>query len=302
MKKRNGFTLVELLAVIVILALIALIATPIILNIINDAKKSSIKQSAIGYVDAVEKTILEKKTNTDVDYDGKYTIKKDQITKESETASLLPILDLIQLNVNVKGELPTKGNLEIEKSNVISGEFYYNNYLVTLSNDKYKIQVLSNSSSTDTSALETEINNLKAELDAEKKKGATITLSFSGSTALSCNSSNNNFEGLTQSSKTSDSDDIFTYSNGGVVINKTGYYSVSTYAYLNGTGWLNIGIAKNSFVFSMQSFNYASNAGPGSNVSFIAKFQKGDVINQSYWCDNSYTIKYANLGVTYLHS
>lgn len=302
MKKRNGFTLVELLAVIVILALIALIATPIILNIINDTKKSSIKQSAIGYVDAVEKTILEKKTNTDVDYDGKYTIKKDQITKESETASLLPILDLIQLNVNVKGELPTKGNLEIEKSNVISGEFYYNNYLVTLSNDKYKIQVLSNSSSTDTSALETEINNLKAELDAEKKKGATITLSFSGSTALSCNSSNNNFEGLTQSSKTSDSDDIFTYSNGGVVINKTGYYSVSTYAYLNGTGWLNIGIAKNSSVFSMQSFNYASNAGPGSNVSFIAKFQKGDVINQSYWCDNSYTIKYANLGVTYLHS
>lgn len=300
--KKDGFTLVELLAVVVILAVVALIAIPIILNVINDAKKSSIKQSAIGYVDAVEKTILEKKTNTDVDYDGKYTIKKDQITKESETASLLPILDLIQLNVNVKGELPTKGNLEIEKSNVISGEFYYNNYLVTLSNDKYKIQVLSNSSSTDTSALETEINNLKAELDAEKKKGATITLSFSGSTALSCNSSNNNFEGLTQSSKTSDSDDIFTYSNGGVVINKTGYYSVSTYAYLNGTGWLNIGIAKNSSVFSMQSFNYASNAGPGSNVSFIAKFQKGDVINQSYWCDNSYTIKYANLGVTYLHS
>ena len=300
--KKDGFTLVELLAVVVILAVVALIATPIILNVINDAKKSSIKQSAVGYVDAVEKTILEKKTNTDVDYDGKYTIKKDQITKESETASLLPILDLIQLNVNVKGELPTKGNLEIEKSNVISGEFYYNNYLVTLSNDKYKIQVLSNSSSTDTSALETEINNLKAELDAEKKKGATITLSFSGSTALYCNSSNNNFEGLTQSSKTSDSDDIFTYSNGGVVINKTGYYSVSTYAFLNGTGWLNIGIAKNSSVFSMQSFYYTSNAGPGSNVSFIAKFQKGDVINQSYWCDNSYTIKYANLGVTYLHS
>ena len=300
--KKDGFTLVELLAVVVILAVVALIATPIILNVINDAKKSSIKQSAIGYVDAVEKTILEKKTNTDVDYDGKYTIKKDQITKESETASLLPILDLIQLNVNVKGELPTKGNLEIEKSNVISGEFYYNNYLVTLSNDKYKIQVLSNSSSTDTSALETEINNLKAELDAEKKKGATITLSFSGSTALSCNSSNNNFEGLTQSPKTSDSDDIFTYSNGGVVINKTGYYSVSTYAFLNGTGWLNIGIAKNSSVFSMQSFYYTSNAGPGSNVSFIAKFQKGDVINQSYWCNNSYTIKYANLGVTYLHS
>lgn len=302
MKKRYGFTLVELLAVVVILAVVALIATPIILNVINDAKKSSIKQSAIGYVDAVEKTILEKKTNTDIDYDGKYTIKKDQITKESETASLLPILDLIQLNVNVKGELPTKGNLEIKKSNVISGEFYYNNYLVTLSNGKYKIQVLSNSSSTDTSALETEINNLKAELDAEKKKGATITLSFSGSAALSCSSSNHNFEELTQNSKTSDSDDIFAYSNGGVVINKTGYYSVSTYAYLSGKGWINIGIAKNSTIFSFQTFNYTSNSGPGSSASHIDKFQKGDVINQSYWCSSSYTIKYANLGVTYLHS
>ena len=51
--KKDGFTLVELLAVVVILAVVALIATPIILNVINDAKKSSIKQSAIGYVDAV---------------------------------------------------------------------------------------------------------------------------------------------------------------------------------------------------------------------------------------------------------
>ena len=116
MKKRNGFTLVELLAVIVILALIA---TPIILNIINDTKKSSIKQSAIGYVDAVEKTILEKKIKSNVDYDGKYVIKKDQITKETETASLLPILDLIQLNINVKGVLPNNGNLEIKKTNVL---------------------------------------------------------------------------------------------------------------------------------------------------------------------------------------
>lgn len=37
--KKRGFTLVELLAVIVILSVIALIAMPIILNIIEDAKK-----------------------------------------------------------------------------------------------------------------------------------------------------------------------------------------------------------------------------------------------------------------------
>ena len=59
MKEKNkGFTLVELLAVIVILALIALIATPIILNVINDAKKQAAKDSAYGYMDAVEKYIV----------------------------------------------------------------------------------------------------------------------------------------------------------------------------------------------------------------------------------------------------
>ena len=50
----KGFTLIELLAVIVILAIIALIATPLILNIVNDAKKSAVKDSAYGYIDAIE--------------------------------------------------------------------------------------------------------------------------------------------------------------------------------------------------------------------------------------------------------
>ena len=53
MKKRNGFTLVELLAVIVILAIIALIATPIILGIINDARESAKERS----VDLVEEAV-----------------------------------------------------------------------------------------------------------------------------------------------------------------------------------------------------------------------------------------------------
>ena len=58
MDKKKGFTLVELLAVIVILALIALIATPIILNVINDAKKEAAKDSAYGYIEAIENAII----------------------------------------------------------------------------------------------------------------------------------------------------------------------------------------------------------------------------------------------------
>ena len=58
--KKKGFTLVELLAVIVILAIIALIATPIILGVIETSKKGASENSALGYLDAVEKQIARK--------------------------------------------------------------------------------------------------------------------------------------------------------------------------------------------------------------------------------------------------
>ena len=45
---KKGFTLIELLAVIVILAIIALISTPMILGVVESAKKSSKESSALG--------------------------------------------------------------------------------------------------------------------------------------------------------------------------------------------------------------------------------------------------------------
>ena len=59
--KTCGFTLVELLAVIVILAIIALISIPITLNIINTARVSSSKSSIKLYGKAVELAIKESK-------------------------------------------------------------------------------------------------------------------------------------------------------------------------------------------------------------------------------------------------
>ena len=49
----KGFTLVELLAVIVILAIIALITAPAILNIINEARVKGAEDKAWGTIDAV---------------------------------------------------------------------------------------------------------------------------------------------------------------------------------------------------------------------------------------------------------
>ena len=59
MKKKNGFTLVELLAVIVILAIILAIAIPAISNIFDGASKGTLESSAKMVLKAIEYRMLE---------------------------------------------------------------------------------------------------------------------------------------------------------------------------------------------------------------------------------------------------
>ena len=117
----KGFTLIELLAVIVILAVIALIATPIILNMIESAKKSAAKDSAYGYIDAIEKNNL----LSEFDMDNKY-----QIIEDGEE------IDVNTVEVDVKGSTPSSGTITIEKGLVTEAELCINNYKV-----KYNGQV-----------------------------------------------------------------------------------------------------------------------------------------------------------------
>lgn len=51
--KKNGFTLIELLSIIVILGVIAIIAIPIIANVIEDAKINTFKNTASNYIEAL---------------------------------------------------------------------------------------------------------------------------------------------------------------------------------------------------------------------------------------------------------
>ena len=110
--KRKGFTLIELLAVIVILAIIALIATPTILGVIEKARKGASEQSALGYIDAVEKQVaINQVKNENLINDGTYNVPMTDIT--------------------VKGEAPTKGWLKIEKGMVTNYSFVIGKYVVT---------------------------------------------------------------------------------------------------------------------------------------------------------------------------
>ena len=115
MKEKNkGFTLVELLAVIVILALIALIATPIILNVINDAKKQAAKDSVYGYMDAVEKYIVSSELEDKSIQDGRYSVE-----------------ELNNMGVSVKGSIPDSGNIEIKEGAVKNYNLGIDGYAVS---------------------------------------------------------------------------------------------------------------------------------------------------------------------------
>lgn len=102
MKRKNGFTLIEVLTVIIVLAIIALIAVPIIMNIINKANKSVFKDSAYALIKA-----------GDLLYS----------TSEMEGAELSrKTFDFSDDNVklDVKGELPTGGIMKVYENGEIA--------------------------------------------------------------------------------------------------------------------------------------------------------------------------------------
>lgn len=75
MKNRKAFTLIELLAIIVILAVIAVITVPIILGVIDDAKKGTAQDSAYGFKDAIDKYYATSAmANNDVKMNGSYSV------------------------------------------------------------------------------------------------------------------------------------------------------------------------------------------------------------------------------------
>ena len=111
---KKGFTLIELLAVIVILAIIALIATPMILGVIDTAKQGSAKSSALGYVEAVEKSMMIQQVNGGAaPVAGTYNVSTDgkTLTVDGGTATI---------KVDFKGDVPS-GKVTVGTNGAVSG-------------------------------------------------------------------------------------------------------------------------------------------------------------------------------------
>ena len=131
MKSNKGFTLIELLAVIVILAIIALIATPTILGVIETARKGSAEQSALGYIDAIEKQVAIDMLETE---SAVITI-----PSKTEGNNIAGVVKLPVENLTVKGTAPKKGSNSYVKINSETGIISGGCLTIELGNKEYNV-------------------------------------------------------------------------------------------------------------------------------------------------------------------
>jgi len=80
---KKGFTLVELLAVIIILAVIALIATPIVLNVVESSRKSAFESSIYGIIEAIKLETADKMIKEE-SLISKYTFPTEELEFQGE--------------------------------------------------------------------------------------------------------------------------------------------------------------------------------------------------------------------------
>ena len=116
MKEKKGFTLVELLAVIVILAILILLALPNVIKIMNTAKKNAAIDAVNGYIRTVKTQMVANEINEDKKIiDGSYSV-----------------ADLEEKGVSMTGDAPTDGTLTIASESVTYGCIDISGYAVTV--------------------------------------------------------------------------------------------------------------------------------------------------------------------------
>ncbi len=120
---RKGFTLVELLAVIVILAIIALITVPLIINIVESSRKGAARSSAYGYMEGVNifysKELLKGSNFT---LNGTLNVDENGYLEDNK--------------IEVEGTMAKGGHLTYNNGKVSEGCLTINEYKVSIENDE----------------------------------------------------------------------------------------------------------------------------------------------------------------------
>ena len=146
--KKKGFTLVELLAVIVILAFVSLITIPIVLSVVNKSGDSATRRSAENYRKAVKESVAKQNLSG-----NKFYPTECYVIEEEENRGYLNCVLVGEdrnsppshlLVVKMEGTIPLSGTIRFEESEPVETTLYYKGAVV-------KIDSRGNSSLTKTS-------------------------------------------------------------------------------------------------------------------------------------------------------
>lgn len=114
--KKNGFTLVELIAVIIILSVLVLLVAPVVIDLIDDSEEKTAIMQAKFYLEAVELSIYNLELENKYVTDGSYKIMPNgnlclgSITKNTCNGEVIKIQD--------EGKAPDSGTIEIKASEI----------------------------------------------------------------------------------------------------------------------------------------------------------------------------------------
>ena len=119
-RRSKGFTLIELIAVLVILAVIALIVTPLVLNVVRKAKDSANKRSIDAYGKSIDLAIAAYLMDT-----GDFPTSVDQLTIEYSGKEVVCGVAKLNEDSSVYLSECTVGGKEVKDSSTEDGFYHY---------------------------------------------------------------------------------------------------------------------------------------------------------------------------------
>ena len=127
-KSIKGFTLVELLAVLVVLAALMAIGIPIVERVINKAKVQNELSSAKNYLRAVQVALNVSELEDKIIVNETYDIMKDG--NICIGALLAQRCDGEKLEIKVNGKLPTSGKVTVENGKITNLKLVYDDKII----------------------------------------------------------------------------------------------------------------------------------------------------------------------------
>ena len=119
-KISKGFTLIELIAVLVIMAIISLIVTPLVLNVVRNAKDSANKRSVDAYGKSIDLAVAAYLMDT-----GDFPTSIDQLTIEYSGKEVVCRVAKLNEDSSVYLSKCSVGGVEVKDSSTDDGYYHY---------------------------------------------------------------------------------------------------------------------------------------------------------------------------------